>query len=326
VKETILAIVKIGLPLTVTVSMFAQGLTIALSHMVLFRQQPVLMLRSLAVVLFLVPLAVVVILILLKPSPAVTIGLSILAACPAAPLMLIKIPGKGGSLAYMAVLHLSLALLALLTVPLTLDLFSRVLGFHAEVGVLAVARVAGMTILLPVCLGIVVRTLFPHVSGAIGPALARICKAALMALILCVVALTYDLLLRMNPRSYLVMAMVVVISIGIGHALGPRDPQERTTLAIESAARHPGLALTIASLNFSPDKALPVLVPYMVVFMVFTTIYLRWRKQHIPGQAHTGQPQKGRNAGGNGSTTGIENRVKGRQAGMPVRRNPNKEE
>ena len=280
-KETILAIVKIGLPLTVMASMFAQGMIIALSHMVLFRQQPVLMLRSLAVVLFLVPLAVLVILILLKPPPAVTIGLSILAASPAAPLMLVKIPKKGGSLAYMAGLHLCLALLALFTVPLTLDLFARLLGFHAEVGVIAVARVVGITILLPVCLGILVQTLFPRVAGTIGPALAKICALALMALILCVVALTYSFLLKMDHMSYLVLALVVTASIGIGHGLGPRDPQERTTLAMESAARHPGLALTIASLNFSPDKALPVLVPYLAVFAGVSTIYLHLRKRRL---------------------------------------------
>jgi bile acid:Na+ symporter, BASS family len=277
-KELILSIVKIGLPLSVVASMFAQGLSIAPSQLAIFKERPWLMLRSLVLVLFLVPMAVLGMILLLKPSPAVAIGLAILVACPAAPMMLVKVPKKGGSLAYMASLHLSLALLALLTVPITLYLLLKALGFQVEVGEVAVARVVGMTILLPVGIGILIRFFFPKIADRIGPALAKVGGVVLLILVLFVVAMTYGLLMKMEFWSYLVMGVAVAVSIAIGHWLGPRDPEERTTLAMESAARHPGLAMTIAALNFSPQKALPVLVPYLVVFMVVTTVYLQWRK------------------------------------------------
>ncbi len=280
-KELILNTVKIGLPLSVAASMFAQGLSIVPSQLVLCRQRPLLMLWSLVVVLFLVPVAALVIILLLKPAPAVAIGLAILVASPAAPMMLVKVPKTGGSLAYMAGLHLSLALLALLTVPITLHLLSKALGFHVEVGVFAVARVVGMTILGPVCLGILARSFFPRVAERIAPALAKVGGVVLLILVLFVVAMTYDLLLKMDRWSYFVMAVVVAVSAAIGHWLGPRDAEERTTLAIESAARHPGLAMTIAALNFSPQTALPVLIPYLIVFTVLTTVYLQWRKRRL---------------------------------------------
>ena len=173
-KELILDIVKIGLPLSVVASMFAQGLSIVPSQLVLFRERALLLLWSLVVVLFLVPVAALVIILLLKPSPAVAIGLAILVASPAAPMMLVKVPKTGGSPAYMASLHLSLALLALLTVPITLYLLSKALGFQVEVGVLVVARVVGMTILVPVCLGMLVRSFFPGVADTIAPVLAKV--------------------------------------------------------------------------------------------------------------------------------------------------------
>jgi BASS family bile acid:Na+ symporter len=282
-KELILAIVKVALPFSVAASMFAQGLSIVPRQLALVKERPFLMLRPVVVVLLLVPMAVLAIIILLKPSPAVGVGLAILSASPAAPMTLVKVPKKGGSLAFMASLHLSLALLALLTVPISLRLLSKVLGFQAEVGVFAVARVVGMTILLPVCLGILIRFFFPKVADAVGPALARFGGVVLLILVLFVVLITYGLLLKMDLRSYFVMAVVVTVSIAIGHWLGPPDVEERTTLAMESAARHPGLAMTIAALNFSPQKALPVLVPYLVVVAVVTTIYLAWRKRRSAG-------------------------------------------
>lgn len=170
-KVLILTILKTGLPLTVVAMMFAQGLSIIPSQLALFKQRPLLLLRSLVVVLLLVPMAALLIVVLLKPATAVAVGLAILMSSPAAPMMLVKVPKRGGSLAYMASLHLSLALLALLTVPFTLELLSKALGFQAEVGVVAVARVVGMTILLPVCLGILIRAFFPNVGAAVGPPL-----------------------------------------------------------------------------------------------------------------------------------------------------------
>ena len=288
-KELILGIVKTGLPLSVVTSMFAQGLTIVPSQLALFKERPWLMLRSLVVVLLIVPIAGLLIILLLKPSAAVAIGLAILLASPAAPLMLLKVPQKGGSLAYMASLHLSLALLAILTVPITLQLLSKALGFRVEVGVFPVARVVVMTIILPVCLGTVVRYLFPKAAGAVGSVLARLSGIALLISVLLVVVMTYGLLIKMDLWSYLVMAIVVSVSIVIGHWLGPPCAEEQTTLAIESAARHPGLAMTIAALNFSPQKALPVLIPYLIVFVVITTIYLEWRHYQLATErsAHT---------------------------------------
>src|SRR5258707_1046773 len=86
---------------------------------------------------------------------------------------------------------------------------------------------------------------------------------------------------EMGFWSFFFIAVFVARFLFIGHWLGPRDAEERTTLTIESAARHPGLAKTIAALNFSPQKALPVLILYLIVFMVVTTVYLQWRKRRL---------------------------------------------
>src|SRR5271165_6920364 len=99
VKETMLEIVKIGLPLSVIASMFAQGLSIVSTDLLVFGQRPVLMLRSLVVVLLLVPLAALAIVLVLDPERTVAIGMAILVASPAAPMMLVKVSKKGGRLA-----------------------------------------------------------------------------------------------------------------------------------------------------------------------------------------------------------------------------------
>ena len=281
-NESLLGILRISLPLTIMVSMFAQGLSMTPAQLMFFKERPLLLLRSLVVVLVVIPMAALGIILLLQPSPAVGVGLAILVASPAGPMMLVRVAKQGGSLAYMASLHLSLALLAVFTVPITLYLFSRALGFPIEVGEFAVGKVVGLTILLPVGAGVLMRTFFPRSADWSGPTLARAGGIALNVSVLLVVTLTYRLLLRIDPWSYFVMAAVVVVSLAIGHCLGPRETGERTALTLEGANRHPGLAMTIATLKFSPLQTMQVLIPYLVVFFIMTTVYLQWRKRCAP--------------------------------------------
>ena len=108
----------------------------------------------------------------------------------------------------------------------------------------------------------------------------------------------------MDPWSYLIIALVCVTALAIGHFAGSDDPQERASLAIECGVRHPGLAIAIASANFSPAKALPVLVP-----CVFTVILYRddllvrhaagWCRSHHSGaraSVLTTRPREGAKA------------------------------
>jgi BASS family bile acid:Na+ symporter len=278
-KEVLFDIIKIGLPLSIMGTVFVQVLMLAPGQqLAFFKEHPLLMLRSLVVVLVLVPIAALAVILLLKPSPAIVIGLAILAASPAAPFQFRNIAQQGGSLVYLGTLHVSLALLAIITVPAVLYLLSHALGFQAEVGVFQVAKTVGQTIFLPVILGRVVRAFFPKAADKIGPALGKVAKIAVYVLALPVLVKTSELFLKMGLWSYVVIAIFIIANLAIGHVLGSRDAQERTTLAMESGARNFGLAVTIGVLNFSREEALPVFIPYMILFVVISTIYLKWRK------------------------------------------------
>src|SRR5262245_19460106 len=116
-QNVIITTLRVIAPLTVALIVFAQGLSISPSRVVAyFKERPGVMLSSLLATLVLVPTAALVLILALKPIPAVAIGLAILVACPPAPLMVSAAPQKGGaSAAFMASLHLSLATLALLS-------------------------------------------------------------------------------------------------------------------------------------------------------------------------------------------------------------------
>ena len=276
-KEILLDIIKTGLPLSIIVTVFSQGFTLARGQqLAFFNEHPLLMLRSLVAVLVLVPLATLAIILLLKPSPAIGIGLAILAASPVAPLQFMNIAKQGGNLVYPGTLHLSLALLAIITVPSVLYLLSQALSFQAEVAASKVAKTVGQMIFLPVILGRVVHFFFPKAADKIGPA--KVANSAVYILALPILVKTSGLLLKMDLWSYVAIAIFITANIAIGHVLGPCDAQGRTTLAMESGAGNFGLAVMIGALNFSQEQALSVFIPYMILFVVISTIYLKWRK------------------------------------------------
>lgn len=279
-KEILIDVIKAGVPLSLMAIMFSQGLRLAPGEQwEFFRQRLSLMLRSFAVVLVLVPLTTLAVILLFNPPMPIVICLSILAASPAAPFQLLVIFKKGGSLVYLATLHVSLALLAIVTVPVVLSLLSKVLGFEAEVSAGQVAWTVGKALLAPVLAGLAFRSLWPELADRIGPTLGKVAEIMLYVMALPILAKFHGVLLQMELSSYFVMAVFVVVNLSLGHLLGPTEPEERTVLTMESGARNVGLAMAIGALNFTPERVLPVLIPYIILFVVISTIYLNLQKR-----------------------------------------------
>jgi bile acid:Na+ symporter, BASS family len=278
-KEQLIEILKIVAPLSVVLIMFAQGLGIAPSEVARqFKGRSLLLLlRAFLAMTVLVPAAALAIILLLKAPLPLAIGLAILVACPPAPVMLKNAVKSGGDSAFMASMHLLFAGLAFLTVPAIISILSGPLGFHADVHVGTMMGILAKTILLPVMAGMVVHGLFRGFAAKAGPLLGKVGAVGLLLVVLVAVAALYPTLLNMDAKSYLIIALVSLAALAIGHFLGPDDPAQKTAMAVECGVRHPVLALTIAGANFTPQQALPVLVPCIVTFIVFATIYMKWR-------------------------------------------------
>lgn len=103
--ELIRWVIEFGLIAGTIILTFAQGLDIPLFHLAFFREHPGLLIRSIVAVVVLVQVAALLIILLVKPPPAAAVDLAILAACPAAPQMIVSIPRAGGKLAYVTCLH-----------------------------------------------------------------------------------------------------------------------------------------------------------------------------------------------------------------------------
>ena len=278
-RDLIIDALRVVAPLSVALIVFAEALAIAPRRVLAFvRERPLTLLSSLLAALVLAPAAALGLIMLLEPAPGVAIGLAILMACPPAPLMIKSAPTVGGGdAAFMASLHLALAALAVVTVPALLHVLAIPLGFSAGIDALSILSLLAKTILIPIGLGMAVRALLPAWADRVGSAVGKAGSIGLVVVVVAVLAALYRTLLAMDAWSYAVIAIVCLATLAIGHWIGSSKPEEKTILAVECAVRHPGLAIAIGSSSFTPQQALPVLVPCIVTFIAIGTAYLAFR-------------------------------------------------
>jgi BASS family bile acid:Na+ symporter len=85
--------------------------------------------------------------------------------------------------------------------------------------------------------------------------------------------------------SLLAITALVVCAIAAGYALGGSSEHERSTLAIATAMRHPGIALAIASFNV-PEAANvgAAVLLYVLASVVLTTVFGTFGKRRHSGR------------------------------------------
>lgn len=274
----ILTMIKVCAAISVFTFVFSRGLGTRVDDLGYFSTRFGLMVRSFLSVDVLVPLITIAVIYLVSPSRATAIGLILLSAAPIAPLVSRNISQAGGKLDYAMSLQVLLASLAVVTTPATLYLLSRVTGITVNVDPMSVAESVGLSVLVPILAGVFIRRLFPALADRLIRPL-EICSIVVLAILFVIVLLfTYQLVFVPNLRSYIAMVLVVSGALAAGHMMASELPEERKTLALESAARNSGLALLIASEYAPLERALPVMIPYALVSAIICLIYVKYRK------------------------------------------------
>ena len=124
-------------------------------------------------------------------------------------------------------------------------------------------------------------------SCCIAAPMARAATTLLLAGLLPVVAVSHWRVVPLIGKGTLAaLAALSVTGLAAGHALGGSAPRERLTLALATSARHPGVAMAIARVNF-PDQALvlPAVVLYVLVNAIISMLYVKRTRTQVSGTA-----------------------------------------
>jgi BASS family bile acid:Na+ symporter len=280
--------VQILIKVTLFAIMFALGLSLQGDAVMQLRRRPALFLRVLAGSCLLVPL--VALLLLKLPasaglSPPAKFGIALMAISPSAPLTLRKAGQHGGSRELAALLQVGAAITAIVSIPLMADLFRASFAVKGwDIGSADVGRQVALVQILPLGLGLLLRRWQPDLTARLRGPLERLANLLLLALTVLVLVKTAPLLtsfITANLLALAAMAAMVVAALAIGYVLAGPGRQERTTTALVTSMRNPGLALLFASIYAPqlPTVKLAVLV-YLLVTVILSIPFLRWQKGH----------------------------------------------
>jgi BASS family bile acid:Na+ symporter len=212
---------------------------------------------------------------------AVKIALVALAVSPIPPLLPKKTLKAGGEASYTIGLLVAVALLAIIFVPVAVELLGRAFGTPSHMSLGAVARLVLLTVLVPLGVGMAMRSLAAAFAARIARSVSLVATVLLIASALPILFTAWPTIVSLTGDGTMIaLAAFVLVGLAVGHLLGGPDPEDRIVLALSTASRHPGVALTIAHATFPEQQlVLAAVLLYLLVSSIVSLPYLAWSRR-----------------------------------------------
>ena len=275
-QQVVILVLQVSILLTV----FGFGLRTTLHDLQYLLRRPGLLARSLLAMFVVMPIVAVILVWAFELRPSFEISLVALAISPVPPLLPNKEGKAGGHAAYGLALMAVVSILAIVVVPLWVQLLGLYADRQLKMPPAAVAKVVVIMTILPLITGLIVRTLFPAVANRLDKPVRLVSTVMLLAGALALVIAAMPVILgEMDPGILVALTAFVVVGLGVGHWLGGPQAEDATVLALSTASRHPAIALAVAKLNFPEEPRLgATILLYLLVLTVLTVPYVRWQR------------------------------------------------
>lgn len=225
-----------------------------------------------------VPLVAVALAATLPLEVPVKIALVTLSLAPLPPTFSGKPLKAGGKISYTVGLFVAITFIAVFFIPLALTLLTRVFGIPLQMEPSAIWALVVWSLLVPLASGLVIHQLAPAFADRIAYAVARTGTMVLLVGFAAILARAWPAMISLvGNGTILAMIVLAIVAMAAGHLLGGPDPEDRATLALASAGRHPAIAIAIAQTNFPDQKlASAAVLLYLLVCGMATAPYLKW--------------------------------------------------
>lgn len=270
-----------AIPLAISISIFLMVMTIGLSadlrDATYLSRRPRLFARSVLSMNVVMVVFAAMMCLWLDLAFATEVAILAIAVSPVPPIMPRKQLKAGGDGSYAIGLLVAEILLAIVLVPLSIELIGKLFGVDAHAPVARVLPIVLISVITPLVLGMLVRRIAPGFANRIAHPMSLaatvLLAAAVLPILFTVSGTVWNLLGQGGLRLLLAFS---VLGLVVGHFLGGPDANDRPVLALATSARHPGMALAIATLNF-PDQRpeiMAVIVCHLLISIATAAIYI----------------------------------------------------
>jgi BASS family bile acid:Na+ symporter len=145
----------------------------------------------------------------------------------------------------------------------------------------ALLRVLAITVGVPLAAGILIARLWPR-TVALSTMVGRVALALLVVSAAVILFKEAPAVAdRIGNGILLVTVAIVLFGLLVGHLLGGPDSGNRGALALATSARHPGVAISLATATFPLDQKaiLATVLLFILASVVLTLPYVLWRRR-----------------------------------------------
>lgn len=237
--------------------MFGMGLTLSPGDFVEVGRRPKEVALGVIAQFTVMPLVAFALTRIVPMSPEIAAGVILVGCCPGGTSSNVMTYLSKGDVALSVTLTTLTTLMAPFATPALVWVFaSQYLPVDAAAMFLSIAKV----VLLPIALGVAVKSIFPKVAQNLVPVLPLVSVTGIVLIIAAVVAVSQAKI----AQSGLLIAGVVIAHNGTGYLLGYLAGRaggmklaQRKAVAIEVGMQNSGLGAALAQAHFSPLAAVP---------------------------------------------------------------------
>ncbi len=260
--EFLSKITPLALLVFVVSSMLAVGLSLTVGEILLPLRNRRLVSLALLANFVLMPFAAWAIAKLLQLDEPLGAALLLLGTAAGAPFLPKLAAVAKGSLAFAVGLMVVLMALTVGYMPLVLPLLLN----GVSVDPLKIARSLVLLMLIPLVVGLGVKSRYGAVAARMAPLLNRVSTLSLILLIVLLLATNVQNIADMfGTRGVLASILFLLASFGTGWLLGGPGPDTRGVLALGTAQRNIAAALVVGGQNFSDPKVVVMVAVVAIV-------------------------------------------------------------
>ena len=264
--------------ISVIFMMLGVGLKTALQEVLDVARRLGLVARGVIANFVIVPVLIFLCLTWLPLGPEVKLGILLMAAAPVAPMVPPFVDMAKGDVAYSVGLMVIVALLSVFLTPLILGLAIPESIGNVELNPLEIVQTLLVAQLIPISLGMAIRSKSPMWSERLLKFVPRIGQYGLIVGVGLIVASQAKQYLSMSLLAHLLIPALVVAALFIGDwmLVGETMPRRRA-LAVSTAIRNVPLAFLIAGQSFPETVVGPVALLMGTYTMLFSVAYGKLR-------------------------------------------------
>jgi predicted Na+-dependent transporter len=266
VSDFIVIIAKLSGLLFIVTSMLAMGMSLTIRMIVQPLKNVRLVVLALLANFVLVPLLAFLIKTIIPLEQSLQIGLIVLGTAAGAPFLPKLVQGAKGNIAFGVGLMVLLMVVTIIYMPIVLPLLLP----GVSVNPWDIAKSLIMLMLIPLAIGLLVRSHSPDVAAEYQPVMNKVSSISMLILLVVGLGLNVSNIIDLIGSGGLVAMLLFIVScLAIGLLLGGRDPQVRSVMGLGTAQRNVSAAILVSAQNFSGMNTLPfVLVAAILLLLI----------------------------------------------------------